>query len=463
MFMENKASRWGGAMLSYECNPTVIDCTFSGNTAGSDGGGMYNKNTDLNVTGCIFSQNSARGNGSGMINIHSNPTLTNCSFLDNSGSLIGGGICNYISSSLTVTNSSFNGNSAAIGGGMFNSDESGTTLTDCSFIGNKAEYEGGGMYNILSSPDITGCKFIGNSASDGGGIYSSIDSSPTLTNCLFNSNEAENNGGGIYSFWCNPVVSNCTFKANSATNGNGLACDSIDPNYISNIQITNCVVWDGGGGIWNNDDSVITITYSDIQGGYPGMGNIDIDPLLVDPNGLDGIIGTDDDNLRLLPESPCIDVGDNSVVDANIPDLDGNERIINGIVDMGAYEALLPIEADVHIVPRVINRNNHMIKVMAIIRLPEGVNKRDIADEPFVLEPGEIEASWQRIIGGGRGASVFALFDKADLMDAVEHNGRVEVTVTGKLKSGQYIYGSDTVRIVQPRRRRPNWQTGRRR
>ena len=42
--------------------------------------------------------------------------------------------------------------------------------------------------------------------------------------------------------------------------------------------------------------------------------------------------------------------------------------------------------------------------------------------------------------------------DKAELMDAVEQNGKVELTVVGKLESGQYIPGSDTVRIIQPRR-----------
>jgi len=96
---------------------------------------------------------------------------------------------------------------------------------------------------------------------------------------------------------------------------------------------------------------------------------------------------------------------------------------------------------------------------MAIIRLPQGVSRHDVADDTFVLYAGNsysdgIEATWQRVIGWGRRASVFALFDPAELMDAVQNNGRVEITVVGRLESGQYIYGSDTVRIVQPRRQR---------
>ena len=257
-------------------------------------------------------------------------------------------------------------------------------------------------------------------------------------------------------------------------------------------------------------------------------------------------INAADGDYHLQSDSLCIDAGDNSVVDANYPDLDGNARIMDGdgdgmaVVDMGPYEfnqntapvadagvdqvvyawidgmaevgldgsgsfdadgdeldyfwfegdeqiatgvdpnvqlsvgehiielivndgsedsepnavvitVIGPAQADVHIVPRVINRNNRMKRVMAIIRLPEGISKRDIADEPFVLEPGGIEASWQRVIGRDR---VFAIFSKNEVMDAVEGVGRVELTVVGKLESGQCLSGTDTVRIVQPRRRR---------
>jgi len=39
------------------------------------------------------------------------------------------------------------------------------------------------------------------------------------------------------------------------------------------------------------------------EGGWQGLGNIDVDPLFVDPNGPDGIAGTQDDNLRLSTDS----------------------------------------------------------------------------------------------------------------------------------------------------------------
>jgi len=172
-------------------------------------------------------------------------------------------------------------------------------------------------------------------------------------------------------------------------------------------------------------------------------------------NNLDGnpMLSSD---LHLLPGSPCIDSGTN-IPDGDLPskDLNGNPRIINGIVDMGAYEALLPVEADVYIIPRVINRRSRLKRVIAIMRLPEGIGKHDVADEPFEMYVDEVEgepigAIWQRVIGWGRRVSGFALFDKAELMDAVSKNGRIELTVIGKLESGQYIHGSDNVTIGQP-------------
>ena len=80
---------------------------------------------------------------------------------------------------------------------------------------------------------------------------------------------------------------------------------------------------------------VPAVTYSLVQGGYVGAGNINEDPEFVD---------SANDDLQLASDSPCIDAGDNTVPGMPAVDLDGKPRFIDGngdmsaLVDMGAYE-----------------------------------------------------------------------------------------------------------------------------
>jgi hypothetical protein len=109
--------------------------------------------------------------------------------------------------------------------------------------------------------------------------------------------------------------------------------------------------------VWNNmpDDlggAAMTVQNSCVEGGYPGPGNIDQDPLLFDIDGPDNLPGNADDNLRLSIGSPCIDSGDLSSLPADHCDLNANAvtsewlpvdrdgllRIFGPGVDMGGYE-----------------------------------------------------------------------------------------------------------------------------
>jgi hypothetical protein len=277
--------------------------------------------------------------GGGMYNGNSSPTVTNCNFSGNSASSYGGGMHNFYQSSPTVTNCTFRGNSAgSFGGGMYNKNDSSPTVTDCTFSGNSADQSGGGgggMCN-LSSPTVTNCNFSGNSAFAGGGMCNL--SSPAVTNCIFTGNSA-NKGGGMYNFVSNPTVTNCTFSGNTASSNGGGMCNVLG----GSLTVTNCILWD------NTPDEIIdwlstaTVTFSDVQGGYTGTGNINAAPCFVNANSPDPNLW----NLRLKPESPCIDVGDNLVIPPPIglsTDFDGRPRIADGdcntteIVDMGAYE-----------------------------------------------------------------------------------------------------------------------------
>ncbi|MHC4128376.1 MAG: right-handed parallel beta-helix repeat-containing protein [Planctomycetota bacterium] len=327
----------GGMFIERRSSPTVIDCTFEGNAADAGGGGMYvGKKSSPTVTDCTFAGNAAATGGGLYIEKQSNPTVIGCTFEGNAAE--------------------------AGGGGMYVGKVSSPTVTDCTFSGNAAG-GGGGMYiEKVSSPYVTGCVFAGNTAvGDGGGVASQRASAPQFMNCVFAGNSAAGVGGALFSArGSNPVVTNCTFSGNDAgETGGSLACF-----FESSPIITNCVLWgntSGTGAVVHADgESAPWISYSCVEGGWTGTGNVEADPRFVDALGSDGLAGTGDEDLRLGADSPCIDAGDNTAVPPDVvTDLGGNPRFVdavnhpdvgnpdgvNPIVDMGAFEGAVGAQA----------------------------------------------------------------------------------------------------------------------
>lgn len=311
-FTTNIAVRGGGMYNFSESSPTLTHCTFTSNIA-ARGGGMHNRtHSNPTISDCTFSGNSAESSGGGMYNYFSSPTISNCEFSGNSAEIAGGGMSNNTISNPTVTNCAFVANLAYIGGGMANNYISSTTIVNCTFSANSANYWAGGMYNSNSSPTIINCKFNGNVTETWGGVMYNIDNSnPSLINCTLSNNEGLI-AGGLFNIDSSPSLVNCIMFNNTSPE------------------------------ISDYGSSTTIVTYSCVQDGWPGSGNINADPLFVSAaNG----------NLRLLPGSPCIDAADNTSVPKGIDtDLDGNLRFVddpatrdtgNGdppIVDMGAYE-----------------------------------------------------------------------------------------------------------------------------
>jgi hypothetical protein len=493
---ENSVGQYGGGMSNRDnSNPTLINCTFSGNSAykggglsnwdnssptltyctfsansAYEGGGIYNEYGKPMLTNCKFSGNSAKYYGGGMSSFHSGPTLTNCTFSDNSSNSDGGGMYNLFSSPM-LTNCTFSMNSAnSDGGGMHNFYYSNPELTNCTFRGNLAKYEGGGMWNDRSNPTLTNCAFRGNSAGRRGGGMCNDSSDPNMANCAFTGNSAST-GGGMYSeFYSSSTLTNCTFSSNSALNGSALACDSHDRSYPSNLRVINCILWDSENGVWNNDNSMITITYSDVQGGWPGEGNIDADPCFVDPGYWDtnstpvpppsppgpppgpplAPISTSsyswvEGDYHLLEDSPCIDSGDpNYVAEPNETDLDGRPRVVGGRIDMGAYEHSPPIPAEVRIVPRTINLTSKGKWITCYIWLTEEYNVVDIDPNSVLLED-EIEP--ESLKDDEDQQVAIAKFNRS-AVQAILAPGEVELTVSGELKDGTIFEGIDIIRVI---------------
>ena len=149
----------------------------------------------------------------------------------------------------------------------------------------------------------------------GAGIHLDINSSPIMRNILITNNYAESKGGGIFLYnGCEPILENVTITNNTSE----IAGGGISSEDSSNPSLLNCILWNNSPQEISIFSASINITYSDIQNGWVGVGNIDSNPLFVAPaNG----------DYHLSADSPCIDAGDPT----SPLDPDGT------IADMGAF------------------------------------------------------------------------------------------------------------------------------
>jgi probable HAF family extracellular repeat protein/predicted outer membrane repeat protein len=305
----------------------VLTAEHTGRTAVLDG---------LTVTAGNANHEPLNHEGGAILAVSGSPTLLNCTFRQNSA-VNAGAICNS-GGNPTITNCTFDRNVAATAGAVYNSGR--PRFEGCRFAFNFAG-RGGALSND-GSAKLLNCRFVANSATgmtvdDGAGAIYTADRAD-LINCIFTGNAAQNRGGAIWNQGSRTRLLNCTFFANSGPNGNALACYSPNKSQPSSLTLTNSILWDGGSEIWNNDSSSVTLTYSDVQGGWPGEGNIQEEPMFKDADGLDNMPGTEDDDLRLTAGSPCLNTGLNGPVLSVATDIEGNPRIIHGTVDMGAHE-----------------------------------------------------------------------------------------------------------------------------
>jgi hypothetical protein len=342
-FTQNKATERGAGMYNNISNPVLRNCTFSDNAAPDGGAGMYNDNSSPMLTNCTFSWNTVGGSGAGMYNIDSNPVLLNCVFTSNSAGMSGGGMYNE-KSVPTLTNCTFAHNSARDGGGggMYN-EESSTMLADCTFLGNGTQESGGGIHNNRSRPMLLGCIFTQNSAPrNGGGLYNHNNSDMSLTNCIFNENGA-GSGGGIENLnYSNVLLLNCTFNANIAVDVGGGGISNFQEGHLA---LVNCILWAD-----TPDEILLTATrgaaggsvevsYSDVQNGWPGEGNIDVDPLFADSEKSDFHLKSQGGRWDPINSNWVVDEVSSPCIDASSPDEPvGLERFPNGDrINMGAY------------------------------------------------------------------------------------------------------------------------------
>jgi hypothetical protein len=198
-------------------------------------------------------------------------------------------------------------------------------------------YYGGGIScyvpELVVGPHITNNIIIENSADfSGGGIYCTCSNNIKITNNIIIRNEAnsflELGGGGICldNFCSNVIITNNMIFRNSCIYGAGINY------YRSNAIIKNTILWSNYGPEIEGEEGWIIVNYCDIQHGFEGEGNINIDPLFRN---------SDNGDFHLMAtycgdpyDSPCIDMGHPDIIDSLL-DCDWGLGELRS--DMGAY------------------------------------------------------------------------------------------------------------------------------
>jgi len=246
----------------------------------------------------------------------SNCAVNNCTLIG--GSANGGGI--YLYKGGEIYNSTISENSAYNGGGIY--CHSTGMIYNSVIKNNKAKVSGG--VELFYGGIMQNCTIRDNAAvysfPIAGGIRIVIDG--TVRNCLITGNMVSNDsGGGVY-FSGGGSVENSTISGNFADSGGGVF-------FFSGGTVTNSIVYSNSANSNTNYNDASKFAYS-CSPGLSGSGNITNDPQFVNPGG---------GNYRLSDSSLCIDTGTNFSWMTGATDLDGNDRIFRGTVDMGAYES----------------------------------------------------------------------------------------------------------------------------
>jgi len=323
---------FGDSFYVSSSDVTMENCGFTDHPAEIGGNAIYSASSTIYFRKCDFSNvyrepDVVDGSFTVICNFNVTADILDCDFKNNAALKTGyqvAAIQNIGTVNIFIARCTFEGNDIAIA----NLARDGIAIRDSLFANN------GG-----SAPYVA--------------AISNLNSNALITNCVFSDNlgsaDQGNSAGAIVNNAASPQITNCTFTNNTHPTGvSNLAVTNLNG---SQPNFTNSIFWcdtcdSPGEPFFNDADSTVSVTYSNVQGGYDGDGNINGDPRFDT---------TEEPALRLSAGSPCIDAGDNSAIttppfDEQPLDIEGYPRRYddlstgdtgNGsspIVDMGAYE-----------------------------------------------------------------------------------------------------------------------------
>lgn len=318
----NRAIYFNGKAITVRSETGPENCIIDGEGYGAPGFLFTNAETENSVLDGFTITNF---NSCGIYCYSSSPTIRNC-IISNNTATYGGGIDCREYSHPNITKCVIRGNTSTTGGygggGIFCNWGCDPKISNCVITSNSAAYRGGGIYfRHFCHLKLINCEISKNTAYDGGGICHAMFDRLEIINCTIAENIASNNGGGLYLDYVGPpiTISNSNLWGNTASNsGNQIFKEGYRIPTFSFCDIEGC---GGSGGGW---DSAL---------GNDGGNNIDIDPRFVDSGAGD---------YHLIPNSPCNNAGDPSGSYAGQTDIDGEPRVMNGRIDIGADECSEP-------------------------------------------------------------------------------------------------------------------------
>ena len=315
------------AQRNFGVNPTIL----SADLAGNDGSAIFTDNS-FHVINGNGAAASAVVDGFFITGGNANGASTNQDR--------GGGLLLVTGSNATFRNCVVTTNRCTFGGGAGYINGAAPSFENVVFEFNVGGSFGGAFdMNGGTNTVFRRCVFNGNSAARAGAVEIFASTNVSLTNCLFFGNTATNTGanagGGLWiGSSSNATLRFCTIVGNNSPNSTGAGLFS-----SATANVANSILWfnTGSGGTQTSANQIqgATVTYSSVQGGSAGTGNLAVDPAFVSIGGGD---------YRLSAGSPCIDAANNAASPAGtFGDLLNQPRFTDdpATVDTGAGVAPL--------------------------------------------------------------------------------------------------------------------------